>query len=235
MKFLLVSILLAFCVLNTACSNLVSSNDEISSKEYKLSPFDELEVSNGFKVILKKSDSNKVEVSANDNLHQYINVRLTDSELKISKSNSVDFDNKANITITVYYSILKDVEGTGGTNFIVDGSFTNELDVKLSGNSNFEGVINSSKLEAELSGNSTLNITGSASKFDLDMSGSSSMKGYDFSTDNFDGEFSGGSIAELYVHKTLKLEASGGSILNFKGDPSILKAELTGGSEMNDK
>jgi preprotein translocase subunit SecA len=51
--------------------------------------------------------------------------------------------------------------------------------------------------------------------------------------DEFTGNFSGGSVGSLTINKKLSLNASGASILNYKGNPDILSQVLVGGSIIN--
>jgi hypothetical protein len=65
------------------------------------------------------------------------------------------------------------------------------------------------------------------------LTGNSKFTGFDFIVDEFTGNFSGGSVGSLTINKKLSLNASGASILNYKGNPEILQQVLSGGSFIN--
>ena len=65
----------------------------------------------------------------------------------------------------------------------------------------------------------------------FDLSGGSNFSGYDLSVARADVDVSGGSVLSITVTDALTGEISGGSKIYYKGRPSILNIENSGGSQ----
>lgn len=233
--FLLFLIILSSGFLYKSCvdTHLVYSSDNITEEVRDISEFNEIDVSNGFRVILKKGEVQKLEIKANENLHKHIISKINKGELEIEVEDKIRFDRNAEILIKITYINLTDIDASGGCKFTIEDKFEGEaLDIDMSGGATLDGVIITDKLKAELSGGGKINISGSANLFDLQLSGGGSAKGFDFIINDFVGELSGGSSAELTVNNSISLEASGGSKLSYKGDAEIKKQNLSGGSKI---
>lgn len=236
MRKIIISSVLFCSVVLLSCSENLTSSDNITSETINVGVFNEIEVSSGLKVSLQKGDVQKVEVTANENLHKSIEVKVIENELKITKQSGVNFDSKANVTIVVTYTNLEGVDGTGNSNITFVKPFNGDkLEIELTGSSSLSGEIITRKLDADLAGTSLIDIIGSASEYELDLNGGSIAKSFSFVAENFDGDFNGGSNAELTINKNIELEATGGSQLNYKGNATILEQKLTGGSTINKK
>ena len=66
----------------------------------------------------------------------------------------------------------------------------------------------------------------------IDASGGSIFKDFEFEVNTCAVEASGGSIISLSVNKELKADASGGSIINYKGTGVITSVDASGGSSI---
>lgn len=236
MKRIIFASFLASCMALLSCSENLTSSNNITTETRNISAFNEIEVASGLKVSLQKGDTHKVEVTANENLHKSIEVTVIENELKIIKHSGVNFDNNANVTIVVTYTNLEGIDGTGNSHIVFLKPFNgDELEIELTGSSTLKGEIATRKLDADLAGTSLIDIVGSANEYELDLNGGSVAKSFNFIVESFDGDFNGGSSAELTINKNIELEATGGSQLNFKGNATVLDQKLTGGSTINKK
>jgi hypothetical protein len=106
------------------------------------------------------------------------------------------------------------------------------LDVDLSGASMLRGTLHTAEVTADLSGASALQILGSTVDFRIDASGSSSIEGYDFLAKYLDAQLDGASQASLSVEEEIRIEASGASILRYRGEATIVHQELSGAASV---
>lgn len=210
---------------------LVSSSDNITTETKDIGSFTEVEVSSGFKVILKKGSAEEIEISANENLHEYIIVELIKNELRIQRERDIRFDGDAEITITITYVEINDIEASGGCDFTIKEELSaNELEIEMSGGSKIHGELNVNNLDAELSGGGKLDLVGKTENFNLQLSGGGKCKGYDLVVNNFKANLSGGSSVELTINDNIEVNASGGSKVKYKGNGRIINKNLSGGS-----
>lgn len=233
MKTILLSIFALF-IASCGYGKLVSSSENITTETKDIGTFTEIEVSSGFNVILNKGTIEKIEISANENLHKYINIELKDGELNISREREIRFDNDAEITITITYNHINEIEASGGCNFTIEDELANdELEIEMSGGSKLTGRLNVKNLEAELSGGGKLNLEGMVDNFNLDLSGGGVCKSYDLIINSFSSDLSGGSSVELTINGNIDIDASGGSKLKYKGNGVVVSKSLSGGSTIS--
>ena len=82
----------------------------------------------------------------------------------------------------------------------------------------------------DCSGGSELTITGASANANIICSGGSRCYAYDFATETATVDISGGSNLEITVTGSLTGDNSGGSHIRYKGTPSYLNINNTGGS-----
>ena len=118
--------------------------------------------------------------------------------------------------------------GSSAVNLVVQHVGTVTLDV--SGSSRVDGGAAMDELTGEVSGGSAVELGGSAARLALDASGGSHLGLPDLTAQDADLTLSGGSRGEVLVTRTLNVEASGGSRLEYAGDPELGNIDASGGS-----
>ena len=110
-----------------------------------------------------------------------------------------------------------------------------ELDINMSGASDFDGAIQVNSLVVDLSGASDMRVKGTATTLKIDVSGASEFKGYDLETDNCSADASGASDIAVTVNKELTARASGASGVRYRGNGVIRNIKTNGASSVNKK
>ena len=210
----------------------VVPDSNITTMQATYSDYHSLDVSTAFTVYVTFSDTDElIEIEANDNLHQYIEVRKDNGTLKIGLEDNVRI--RGNSTLNAYITTrsISGFEASGASKIIVENP-VNEDDVHiyLSGASSFLGEINCNRFYADLSGASNINVSGNANDLDLEASGASVFRDYGLNVEKLNGELSGASNAFLTVEDEIDIEASGASNLHYKGDATIIRKDVSGAS-----
>ncbi len=143
-------------------------------------------------------------------------------------------------------------ELSGASRVILDNSTSKELNATLSGASTFMSntltseknhfefsgaskskidKIESKDIDIDLSGASEIILTGKVVNVDASLSGSSFIGSYNFICDDFDGDLSGASNAEITANKTIRGSASGASTIKYKGNAATT-VTTSGGSQV---
>lgn len=232
-------LIIALALFTTSCSSVmgIKPSGEITTEQKSVSGFSSLDVSSAISVHVRFSDTEeKVSIEANENLHQYIEVEKVGNELEIGLKNNTNIRGNAVIRVYITTKHLNSYGASGASSiFINDQIVNNNLTIDLSGASTFDADLNIQNLNMDLSGASTAKLSGHANNFSAEASGASTLKDYNLAINNLDIDLSGASNASLSVSNTLKLEASGASILNYKGSCSIEKLDLSGASQIKKK
>jgi hypothetical protein len=214
-------------VISTGCAaTKVEGSGNLTNKTFEFVDFTKVKAENGITVEISQSSTFKVEVVADDNVMEYIEVSKSGDTLKIKPKSNTMF-RSATMTAKVSMPSLHRLELSGGSEAeITSFSSSDDLSVKLSGGSHISRFITPGTMEVananfDLSGGSHVRLTGSASGLSVDCSGGSHINLEGFSVRNADIKLSGGSHATINISGTLNVDISGGSEVIYIGNPTM--------------
>jgi hypothetical protein len=200
--------------------------------------FHAIKVSHAIDLFLSQSDREVVAVSAStDEYTNRIKTEVENGVLKIWYDNPPKWsrgDKKLKAYIS--FKTLDRLNASGASDIRVTGTIkANELDINMSGASDFDGDIQVNSLMVDLSGASDMTVKGSATSLKIEVSGASEFKGYDLQTDNCSARASGASDIRVTVNKELNAQASGASGVHYKGNGVIRDLKTNGASSVSKK
>ena len=214
----------------------IKGSGNVITRELPISDFTKVEAGNSFRVTITRADSFNVQVRADDNLVEHLDVRRSDDTLVIRL---VPGKSTRNATLEADVSLpeLTGVKLTGASRGTVNGfDATGEFSVHLSGASKLSGDIQAAQTDARLSGASSLELTGSSHDVSLRASGASKTVMEDFAIDAAEVHLSGASSATLNVKDAFgPVALSGASKLVYLGDPTFKKFHTSGASSISAK
>lgn len=197
----------------TSCSETLTPEGEIVDRKIEVSDaVDRIEIGDGMTLVLTEDlPVGEVLIRTHGNVQPYIGVE-TDAD-KITFT--IQARRFRNLDVTVEASLVqyRDFSVSGGANLFTDGALALP-----------EAVFT-------VSGGSQAVFSGACTSARIDCSGGSVFHGYGLSAGIAEVENSGGSRLEITVTQSLAGENSGGSVLLYKGDPSKLNVNNSGGSQ----
>ena len=213
----------------------VIPSSSVSSRDFTYSDYNSLDLSHAFTAYVTFSnDEESIEIEANDNLHQYIEVKRENNTLSIGIRNDIQVTGSPTLKAYITTKHISNFYGSGASRFqLSDPVQSSDATIFLSGASSFAGTLDVTELRADLSGASTANLSGTAGKLVAEASGASSIRDYDFSTNILKADLSGASSAFLSVNQQIDVKATGASSLHYKGAASIIRQELSGSSSVS--
>ena len=213
---------------------LVGSGN-LETEAYAFTNFTEVEISSAFEFEIKQSSSYSINVTADDNVIDYVQVSQDGQTLKIGLGRVIwlgPVTLKALVTMPQLSGL--DVSGASrGT--VSDFSSTEDLDITVSGASRVTGDITAGNVEFDISGASTIQLEGSADDMVADVSGVSSFNLDDFIVNNADVDFSGASSGTVNLNGRLDADLSGASRLWYIGEPIMGTIDISGASTISKK
>jgi hypothetical protein len=213
----------------------VTGSGNLTTETHDLSDFTRLEANSGFELEVTMSDTFSIEITADDNIHEYIAVEKSGDTLDI-RLRGTRFYHSVTLRATITMPELRYIELTGGSRADITGfSSAVDFEVNLSGGSQLNGDISAGDAEFELSGGSQVELEGSGEDLAIDASGGSRLDMEDFPIDDASIDMSGGSRATINISGTLNANLSGGSRVEYVGDPSLGNLEMSGDSEVSKK
>ncbi len=196
--------------------------------------FTSISVSGSFDVYINQSDTYAVAVSARDREETgRIKAEVRNGTLYIKhEGNSW---NKGGSQLKAYISVseLKRIAVSGACDVTTKGVLSGEdLELDLSGASDMTGAVAVKNLKVNASGASDYRLQGKADNCKLLASGSSDVKAFTLITDFCDVDISGASDVQITVNKELKVNGSGASGVQYKGEAIVREAKLSGASDI---
>lgn len=104
------------------------------------------------------------------------------------------------------------------------------LDIR--GDSKFDGSVDVNEFWADIRGDSKVDLIGESGTARVEVKGDSQIRSYNFAIKTLDINLSSDSEAYLTVTEEMSVKASGDSVMNYKGNPSINAQSLTGDSKL---
>ena len=226
---------IAFTILLMSCEkDTITASKDITTKDHEISGYSSLEVNDNFKVFINFSDTDeKLRVQANDNLHGYILVNKESNKLtvKLDKVSRIKGQETLNVFITTKSIDNFTIKGNAKLE-LEDPLETDNLKIYLRGNSFFSGELAVEKLDLVSSGNCMIDFSGSVKNMDVELDGNCELSDHDLSVDTLNIDLSGNSNTYLTVNNSISIDASGNSVLSYKGSATIAHQKLSSGSKI---
>jgi hypothetical protein len=237
MKNWILLFLTIFSVIGINAQNTVINDPNAQVRDVK--NFHGVEVSNAINLYLTQGNQEAVAVSARDTKYRdLIRTEVKNGILKIYLDKDSWNWHGGDHKLKAYVSIktIDKLSGSGASDIMVDGTVSgDQLDLRLSGASDFKGAVKFNGITLDQSGASDVTISGSVNEISIEASGASNVKGYDLVTDNCKVHASGASDIRISVNKALSAHASGASSVYYKGTGVITDIHTSGASNITKK
>ena len=220
-----------------ALSTAYSQSDNNNRQMRQVSAFHSIDVSGGIDLYLSNGPES-VAVSASSNtVRDQIKTEVENGTLHIYMDKKGFYGIGSNhMKAFVSLPELKSLEASGGSDVFLQNKITGgDLQIRLSGGSDLKGELNAIHLAISQSGGSDVNLSGNVQNLQVEASGGSDLNGYDLVTDYASLNASGGSDSHLTVNKELRIVASGGSDVSYKGHGIVKELKSSGSSSVTRK
>ena len=222
-------------------------------RDFNVSDFNGIEVSGGFDVILVQGSFESLTLTAQEDLFEYITVKVENGTLKIYTRNNIISTQQMKARIT--FKSINGLNVSGGGDVTSETPINvEELSVYISGGGDLSSVINSGKVKCHISGGGDAEIEGNIKDYYLDMSGGGDFKskvnagvifcritgGGDLflrskeKTSDAVVDIIGGGDMDVEINtEKLKCSVSGGGDATLFGQATEFEINLDGGGDIN--
>jgi len=229
-----VSVISAVLILRGLPGELVGSGN-LETEEYAFTDFTEVEIGSAFEFEINQSGSYSINITADDNIMDYVQVSQDGQTLTIRLRRFISFG-PVTLRASVTMPELLGLTASGASHGTVsDFSSTENLDITVSGASRVTGDVTAGNVEFGISGASTIQLEGSANDIDANVSGASHFNLDNFIVNNADVNFSGASSGTVNLNGRLDANLSGASRLWYIGEPTSTDINTSGGSTVSKK
>ncbi len=193
---------------------------------------DSVIVGAGFVVRLGIGETTQAEITMDDNLVDRVQATVTGDQLRLGLMPGAAV-RAATLAAEVTVDHLEQLV-TSGTSRVdmVSAPVGPTLQLVVSGTSEVTGPIQVDRLQATASGAATLALSGQIGNLDLNGSGASRLRLADLVVRNLDAELSGASQATVTVSDRLAAQATGASVLRYRGTPDVARRQISGAASI---
>ena len=178
---LLMAFLFGFFAIGQAADD-VKGNGKPSTVTMSVDDFNRIDIDGimDFSYVQSEGDASKLEVTLDDNLHQYLDVQTTDRKLTIRFNKKVRVTQLTKFVVKANSKWLKKVKAAGNANFMVNSKLSgDELEVKANENClvQFKQPIEVGVLDLVVSGSANMVVENmKVDKLNCHMGGSGSIR-----------------------------------------------------------
>lgn len=223
-------LVLIFCTLLFALSFQLSAQ---TTQDRNVSNFDAIQVSSGIDLFLKQGGSPSVKVKASEGVIDDIQTYVENGRL-IIRMKKGNYRNWSRNRKEVYIVLedLKQITAAGGSDIFAEELRLDQLSISTSGGSDISLGIEVKDLKLTMSGGSDIDLKGTANTLEVRASGGSDLSAGKLEVKSCNITTSGASDASIYVTGDLNMTASGGSDINYAGNPNIVRSRSSGGADI---
>jgi hypothetical protein len=247
---LALSVLFALVGCNIHLPGTVSGSGKTQVRDFDLSGFTGIQAGSAFTLQVNRADVFKVQVTADDNLWDSLDIIKNGNTLRLGTKSGVLITN-ANLQAVVSLPALSSLDLSGAArasltsfssdsdlSYVLSGASSANLNnlksgktiFDLSGASSVSGSVIITDGQFTLTGASKANLSGSGTSASLDASGASSAILDQLKLQDVTLTLSGASQARVNSQKISSADLSGASHLNYVGTPVMGKIQTSGGS-----
>jgi hypothetical protein len=194
----------------------------------KINSYTHLQVLDGIIVSLEKGDSHYICPGTQTKLSE---LQITDKDniLRIEKVNGIKYSSTPRVNVS--FKNLNHIEGYAKSEiYCKDTISSDKLEVVLKSGTMFYGNFSTNYIEAEIAEASLLKAEGFAKYQKIYVSSKSTFSGFELLGKTGDIKVTTGGIAKVFIADSMRIKATTGGYLTYKGTPMLETKGLFGGT-----
>jgi hypothetical protein len=187
----------------------IQGSGNVITKDIAVQPFDQLQASGIFSVVLTQGAKEAVKIKAEDNLQQLFEVKNEGSKLIVSMKKDSHFNSKEKMTVYITFKNLKsmDLKMVGNVSSEGNLNFSN-LSLDNSSVGSVDLALNADKLNVTNKSVGSLKLKGKADNAIIKSNSVGSIRASEFVVQTMDIDNDGVGSAEVNAAKELKVKES---------------------------
>lgn len=200
--------------------------------------FDAITVGGGFDVKIRQGDEFVVEVITSDDSFDHVHTEVRDSTLDIHRARGGKFFGlfPADADVAVTLPVLTSATARGASDIETVGSISGDsLRIAASGGADVDMDVQVTTLEVITSGGADVDLSGTAESVSVKASGGSDLFARSLTARDVQLQTSGGSDVDVAVTERISGSVSGGSDVNYSGQPAVVDVKVSGGGDLSNR
>lgn len=209
----------------------ISGNGEVKKVIVSEDTIRSLTISNRLNAWIIPSDTFRVEVNADENLHDHIHTDLYEGHLSVYTEKYIRMARSKEVLI--YTDCIERIEASSGANvYTKDTLNCNEMSISASSAADVSVLGNFERVDIFGSSGSDLRINGSAEHATINLSSAADLHAYDFVIQNANVTVSSASDARVNVEQEARFNASSAGDIRYIGDPEIIESRTSSAADI---
>ena len=210
----------------TTCNNdergrgntLRNGND---TRYFDFNDFDEVKVSSAFKVKIYQSNEYSVKLKGRSRDLEKVYIQQSGERLTVRSEDDGRSRHSRDVTIYINMPSLKYFRASGECNGNIEDFDNEQIELELSGESDFKVDTDTQKLVIDLSGGAKLDLRGDADEMSAELTGASYLNSMDLDVKIVTISSSGKSNTQVYADDRLTVNATGESRVRYRGTNEV--------------
>jgi hypothetical protein len=238
-KYLSIIALLAVMILVNSCHHYwgkrVRGNGNITTEDHSVSNFKNVEVGGSINVYVSQGSPSSVKLEGDENIIKYVEVIQEGDRVIVRNKEGYNLEPSGEMKVYVTTPVYNEIETSGASDIIGQSKITNseDLNIRVSGAGDVKLELDAPRIKAEISGSGSIHIKGETKEAELKLSGVGSAHCYDLLSENTKVDISGAGSAQVYASVNLEASVSGVGSVNYKGNPTNVKQEVSGAGSVS--
>lgn len=215
--------LLSIITVLFSASVFAQSDEDWTSRTFKLDDFTEVYIEGGYRIHLIQGDENKVVVKANDtDVFDYLQVKQWGDELRIDvEPDNLEFDR---IALYITFKEIDKLHIEGGVKLYTEGYLDlKDLDMYVGGGAKIEIEMKADDVKIVGEGGVIFELDGIAKSLEVKLSGAGHVNADDFKVKDARFEIEGVGTGSIHATETLYAKIEGVGKISYKGNPELTK------------
>lgn len=229
--------LLSIACLTAAAQKPTIINDPKAKVRNITGSFTKVSVSSGIELYLSQSNETALAISVSDDKYESrVKTDVKNGVLIIKyDNNGINWTNDKKRKIKAYLSCrtLERIDASSGSLVRIENEFSAPaMALSVSSGARFTGKLQTKALTADVSSGGEIEMSGVAVTSKLQASSGASLNGYLLTTKDCTANASSGGSIKIAVEKEIKVSASSGGDIRYKGSPNLIKQNISSGGSV---
>lgn len=199
---------------------------ERNTRTFNFEDFDEVRVSAAFKVKVFEDDEYSVKLSGSRGDLDRVTLQQSDDRLTVSYDEEDHWRNSSkDVTVYIYTPRLEYFRASGECKGDIEGLKDQNLEIDLSGDTDFDLEIDGGTLDLDLSASSKLKVEGDLERLVAGLSGNAYLNAYDTDAESVDISISGTATARVFADDEITVSATDNGRVTYRGNPNATISE----------
>ncbi len=226
------TIIVAMLVITTICFAITGSGNVIKENR-EVTNFNSIILSISADVTIMQSDEFFCEVSAEDNLMEYLMTEVEDETLKISFKKRTSIRSHKGINIRVSMPDVESLKIEGSGDIMSEGMIKGDkLSAMVDGSGDIKLDLEYDNVSINISGSGDAKLEGTAGSCNVSVNGSGDVMAFDLSTTATSVTINGSGDVKISVDKALSVGINGSGDVHYRGAPESISQSVNGSGDV---